>query len=322
MDKKEYLGRIYAVMTYINEHIDSDLSLRTLAKVASFSPFHFHRIFKAVLGENVNDYVKRIRLEKAANLLLHIKHFSITDIALLCGFSSNSNFSRCFKEHFGTCAREFRDKESKICKEESKIGEEFSGLIRYDAFSELATKNMTMKGLMQLKVQIKDLPKYHVAYIRHLSGVNKGEYNLNVTESFERVARWISSKKLSATQTHAIGICYDNPEITPSHKIRYDAAFIIQDNVTETQDKEIAIQDVPTGKYAVYTIEVDNPIGNTNGFEQAIIDMGKAIDYLYGEWLPNNPYLLDDRPCLEMYYTERNAPKIVIDYCLPIQPVV
>ena len=61
-----YRQRILAVQLYVQRHLDGDLSLDRLARVAHFSPFHFHRIFKAVVGEGVYEYVRRLRLEAAA----------------------------------------------------------------------------------------------------------------------------------------------------------------------------------------------------------------------------------------------------------------
>ncbi len=69
--QKEYIHRINKVIDYIEAHIDGDLSLEILADVASFSPFHFHRIFSAFVGETLNDFIKRLRIEKAASLLIN-----------------------------------------------------------------------------------------------------------------------------------------------------------------------------------------------------------------------------------------------------------
>ena len=64
--KDEYTARINRVLDYIEANIDTALSLETLAGVAHFSPFHFHRIFKAMTGETLNRFIQRIRVEKAA----------------------------------------------------------------------------------------------------------------------------------------------------------------------------------------------------------------------------------------------------------------
>ena len=73
---------MHAVVDYIDQHLDSRLDLTTLAGVAHFSPFHFHRLFHALMGESLGDYVRRRRLELAAIRLLSHRDLPIVDIAL------------------------------------------------------------------------------------------------------------------------------------------------------------------------------------------------------------------------------------------------
>ena len=112
MKRTEYISRINKVISYIDDHLAEDLSLASLPRIAAFSPFHFLRIFKAVVGENPIEYVKRVRVEKSAQYLIYRRDLSITEIAFLCGFSSSSIFSRAFSEHFKINARAFRNNNS------------------------------------------------------------------------------------------------------------------------------------------------------------------------------------------------------------------
>ena len=102
--KYEYLFRLNRTLDYIRDHCAEDLTLAKLAKVACFSKYHFHRIFRTLLGETVNRHVRRVRLEKAVRMLTFDKDKSIIDIALDCGFSSSQNFAKAFKAHFGGCS--------------------------------------------------------------------------------------------------------------------------------------------------------------------------------------------------------------------------
>ena len=94
LNRQEYQLRIDKVTDYIHNHIDQ--------------PFHFHRVFVFLTGETPTDYIKRIRIEKAALLLKQDKELSATEIARLCGFSSLSLLSRNFRQHFDMTIREFR----------------------------------------------------------------------------------------------------------------------------------------------------------------------------------------------------------------------
>src|SRR5262245_35860141 len=75
--------------------------MRELERAAMVSPFHFHRVFQALIGSTPADFMQRLRLEKALGLLSSPRPPSLTAIALACGFSSSSDFSRCFKRRFG-----------------------------------------------------------------------------------------------------------------------------------------------------------------------------------------------------------------------------
>ena len=106
----EYLFRLNRAIDYIQKHYDENLNLTKLAAIACFSKFHFHRLFRTFVGETLNDFVRRFRLEKAVHKLILEKHKSITDIALDCGFSSSQNFAKAFKSYFGVNSTFIREK--------------------------------------------------------------------------------------------------------------------------------------------------------------------------------------------------------------------
>jgi AraC family transcriptional regulator len=133
--REEYVSRINRVIDYIEINIDIELSLENLAKVANFSRFHFHRIFRAMVGETLNQFIQRIRIEKAAAQLIVNPKKSITEIAFDCGFSGSATFARAFKETFQMSASEWRSEghlqDRKIRKTNSKVSQTF-GKIRKD----------------------------------------------------------------------------------------------------------------------------------------------------------------------------------------------
>ena len=98
--RQEYIARINRVIDHIEADLVGDISLSRLAKVANFSEFHFHRIFRAMVGETLHQFVQRLRLERAASQLVSNPLTPITNIALDCGFSSSAAFSRAFKDGF------------------------------------------------------------------------------------------------------------------------------------------------------------------------------------------------------------------------------
>jgi len=107
IQKNIYQQRINAVIGYVRENLDADLSLETLARVAGFSPFHFHRVFKAITDETINALIVRLRLERAAALLRATPHLSITDAAFASGFNAVATFSRAVKKQYGLPASQW-----------------------------------------------------------------------------------------------------------------------------------------------------------------------------------------------------------------------
>ena len=307
----EYTARLNRVINHIGEHLDEPLTLPELADIAAFSPYHFHRIFKAMMGETLGGFVWRLRLEKAANLLLWQPTVRVTDIALACGFSSPSNFSRAFKQRFGVSATAFRAAEqSKYCKAGRKPEEGTPGRAIYAPRGGPATaQHRGRSGAMN--VEVRTLPSYRVAYVRRL-GYSKGVHQEHLNTAFRKVCGWVDAHGLFGPDTLVIGVPHDNPDITPDERCRYDACVTVPGDVTAGAG-DIDVQDLPGGKYAVQHIEVDDPLA-----------IGQIVDAVYGQWLPGSGYQADDRPPLEIYRDSGEpGPKttIVLDYCIPLKPL-
>ena len=94
--RAEYQRQLDAVTDYIYAHLDDDLSLDRLADVSGFSPYHWHRIYRAVRGETAAQTVRRLRLERAAAMLAQ-NAWPLERIARRAGFTSTDAFSRAFQ---------------------------------------------------------------------------------------------------------------------------------------------------------------------------------------------------------------------------------
>lgn len=107
--KAEYIRRINLALEFIEQHLGQTIQLDDVARASHFSSYHFHRLFHALVGETVNDYISRKRMEKAARMLLYKPDMSVTDVAEAGGFSSSANFAKAFKLYFGVSASELRN---------------------------------------------------------------------------------------------------------------------------------------------------------------------------------------------------------------------
>src|SRR5262249_10556788 len=124
-----YLSRINRVIDYISAHLAEPLPLEQLARLAHFSPFHFHRIFRSLTGEPLHAFVRRLRLERAVIQMANGPAASLTDIAMRWGFGSSSDFSRAFRQTYGFRPRDYsRDRFLQT----SKIRQDLWANARYD----------------------------------------------------------------------------------------------------------------------------------------------------------------------------------------------
>jgi len=311
--RQEYINRLNQVIDYIHANLGQQLSLSGLASVAGFSPYHFHRIFKSLVGETLGEYIQRARLERSANLLLSRPEDAIIDTAVACGFSSAAVFSRAFRAHFGASPRQFRSrKNSNLSKLDRKPGKDLSGDTGYNVGQRSAPDSQ--KSQIPMEIEVRKLPDMHVAYIRHIQGYRKGVPDSRIGQAFERVCRWASARDLTGPDTLVLGIYYDNPDITPVDRRRYDACVTIPQGIVAAQGV-IGIQDIPGGKYAMCRIEIS---------VSEVHRIGEMVDYMYGVWLPGSGYQADDKPPLEIYRETTGKPAgawICMDYCIPVKPL-
>ena len=170
---QEYKARINRVMDYIDGHIDQPIDLSALARIAHFSPFHFHRIFTVLTGETPNAFLQRIRIEKSAHWLQESRNISIGEIAQLCGFNDTSTFSRSFKKYFGLTATAFRNSPKGIFVYHGNRYSKNGQWVRKDdqpfgahnpQFCGVEFKLSIMKNT---PIEVKTMPEMNVIYVRH-----------------------------------------------------------------------------------------------------------------------------------------------------------
>lgn len=318
---EEYRSRINRVIDHIETNIDKDLSLRELSAIAHFSPFHFHRIFGAMVGETLNDFIQRLRLEKAAAKLISNPKNPVTAIALECGFSSPSTFARSFKDTFGMTASQWRSggylRHGKNGKQDSKDGKEVGNFRQdFDVYPQYTQGNnelnwrVEMKnGTLKAEVGVRDMPEMHVAYVRHI-GPYKGDEEL-FGNLFNRLMTWAGPRGLLRfPETKIMCVYHDDPDITDESKLRTDACITVPED-TEV-DGEIGKTAIPAGKYAIAHFEI-----TPDRYQD-------AWNAVYSGWLPESGYQPADGPGYELYYgTPDQHPegKHVVDICIPVKPL-
>lgn len=317
--RQEYISRINRVLDYIDRHIDQDLTLEELARVANFSRFHFHRVFKAMIGETLNRYVGRIRIEKAAVQLIYNPQKPITEIALDCGFSGSAVFSRTFREYFKMSPSQWRSEghiqgkalyksESKIHQTNGKIGKDLESVSFYiDDRTHYPTWRIIMKDLSQVKVEVKNMPELNVVYTRHI-GPYKGDEAL-FNNLFNRLMAWAAPRGLLRfPETQVLAVYHDDPDLTEEENLRVSTCITVPAD-TEV-DGEIGKMVVPGGMFAVARFEI-----TSEQYEA-------AWNTVMGEWMPGSGFQCDDRLCYELCHNnsdEHPEKKHIVDICVPVK---
>ncbi|WOD43185.1 AraC family transcriptional regulator [Hwangdonia lutea] len=222
-NKVFYEEKLNVIIEYIHNNLDSKIDIKTLAEISCFSPFHFHRISRALLGEPIGAYICRTRLETAAKLIRYATSDMAT-IAYRVGFETPSSLSKAFKSHFGISPTEYRK------------NKEFT-------FKKTNIMNVTLNIK---KPKIQDIDDMQCLYYRM-----QGAYQtLNYAGAWKKLWGQVKEQKLFTKGIKMIGLPHDDPKVTDDDKIRYDACLIIHKAAKPVGD--IGVKTLNGGKFAVF----------------------------------------------------------------------
>ena len=276
------------------------LSLKIIAEKAHFSPFHFHRLFKVIVGETVHNFINRKRIEKAAAYLLHQKDKNITEIAEKVGFSNLSSFSKSFKNFYGISPNKFKEesyqKYSKICKTKSKNGQ-----IKITFKQYLCSINNALNWLkMNAKTEIKKVPRLDLAYISH-----KGKMEA-IGSIYNKLVKWATPKGLINEETRMVTIYHDSPKITDPNNLRMSACIVLNDPIE--LNGEVNLRILSPTKCIVSRLEI-TPFQFQQAWESSFA------------FMIENGYKKSDVAPFEIYYNdaaEHPENKFIVDLCIPV----
>ena len=293
---ESYQKRVERVLAHIQNHLDGLLSLEELAGVAHFSPYHFHRIFRGMVGESVKEHVRRLRLERAAHQLRFTRQ-PVTAIAFDAGYQTHESFTRAFRAAFRESPSGFRENHGAFLLGQAPSVVHFSPDGRPGEFVPAPGAGSP------LEVRIERIGRLRLACARHL-----GPYE-QVGPTWAKLMAWAASKGLLGPAVRALGIPHDDPEVIPPDALRYDAALVVDQRVRP--EGEIEIQALGPGDYAVAT---------HRGPYQRV---GETYARLCGEWLPASGREELAAPAFEVY---RNSPAntppedLLTDIHVPLAP--
>ena len=276
----DYVARTNLAIDYIVNNLSGDLKLEEIANVAMFSPFHFHRVFRSLLGETLNQFVKRLRLERALYLMSHSPKLTLTEIALDCGFSSSSDFSRNFKTRFGKPPSSINLQELRSSNREAFASSQAAAGNKHNLSRLPENKNPD-----NFSVTLRQLPARNVAYLRVLD-----PYQPNaVPEASKRLVSWAEKRGLASGAW--LGYMWEDPEITDTKDCRYDLAVVLDsEKRLYLPDGEVGWHEFPAMQVAEVEIKGDIEL-----------EM-RAIDWLFRTWLPRSGFVPDEQPAFEAWH--------------------
>ncbi len=210
-----WIERICRVVDHIQSHLDEDLEPAELAARAGFSLHHFHRVFRGITDESVMGFIRRLRLERAAQRLTH-GQASVTDVALSSGYGSHEAFTRAFQVRFGRAPSQYREENTRQLKE--------------------------------LPCVVRQEPERWVIAHRHV-GSYEGCY-----DAWQRLEQWATLRNIARdADKSGFGLCYDDPEVTEVKHLRYDACLLLDQSSQLSGELPAGFVErkIPAGLYAV-----------------------------------------------------------------------
>lgn len=280
---EHYSARIEKVVAFMAQRLDQPLTLAQLAEAGHFSPYHFHRVYRGLMGETIANTQRRLRLHRAAHELLH-GHDGIAVIARRAGYASVAAFTRAFAAAYEQPPAAFRKRRAAP-----------PALARADF-------DPTLESLMY-SAQISTLAPHRAVALPH-----RGDYN-GIGAQFERLYGWAGALGLLAAQPpRAFGIYYDSPADTPAERLRSDACLAVPPQTAPGEGMRWI--EIAGGRHAV--------VIHTGPYSE----LQRAYDWLFCQWLPASGEEAGDAPVYEEYLNDsRSLPpeQWQTSICLPLK---
>ncbi len=274
---KENIERINKVVRHIEQSIDKEMSLDELSELACFSPFHFQRIFKEVLGETPKQFIKRLRLEEAARIIAFQPEINILEVALTVGFQSLEAFSRAFKDYYLISPDKYR-KSSEI--ERINITQ-----VPYSQNTLIDEPKIEISWpehnpeFDNLHIEIVKRPIQKCVYLQTTM-----QSPLLIKDCFKRIKQWSQARDLVDNETVFLGLIKDYPIFTSIDKCRFLTCVTL--NSQATTSGLVSFLEIPSTKYVTFKVE------------GSISEIIKASSFFVHSWMPGSGFKLKLEPIL------------------------
>lgn len=262
---KEHKKCVETAIDHITKNLHREVSLKELAEVVHYSPFHFQKLFREEIRETPKQYIMKLRLENALHFMIIHPHKSVLEISIDCGFSSPSAFSRAVRNFYGSPPDEIRRLSPR----------ERAQLIHRKTGERELHEPVAEDRLTALDVTIK-----RVSPITGIYAMAPFDDTRKIQEAFREITRLAEANDLTFSPRDVMGI------LTP-HQGNIYKAFVATGN-REVPSKFNALT-TKGGKYAVFSIRGDRT------------ETIRAAQFFFKEWLPQSGYRLADVSGFELF---------------------
>jgi len=215
--RTHYAQRLTPVLHWLATHPDADPDLHQLADLACLSPYHFHRVYRAMMGETVNATVQRLRMHRAAIALAGTQD-PLRNVAQRAGYDSDAAFNRAFGNVFGISPGRYRAARS---------------------------QPFTPKEQAMYPIDIEAFPGATLAVLPH-----RGSYQ-NIGTTFTRAFMLAVSRGIATPESIGFGVYFDDPEQVPESQLRSLAGMSVAPDAD--LGSELERFEIPAGRCAILT---------------------------------------------------------------------
>ncbi|MFJ4692501.1 GyrI-like domain-containing protein [Streptomyces sp. NPDC088766] len=257
------LERLNQAMEHIERHLGRPLDVAELARTAATSEYHLRRMFSALAGMPLSEYVRRRRLTVAGAEVL-ARRESLLEIAVRYGYGSGEAFARAFRAMHGVGPGEAR-----------RIGAPLVSQPRL-------TFRLTVEGSSSMRYRVVDKPAFTVVGLKARVPLVHSGPNQAIIDFVRRIAprRLEELEKLSDQDPRGVvAVCDDlDPSRAEGTELDYYQGVITSATPTAAPG-DATVLPVPAGTWAVFTTSGPAP--------RAIQDLWRDV---FTEWFPSNPY--------------------------------
>lgn len=268
MKQNPQLLRYKALLSYIEDHLSEEINIETVEEICHYSYRNINRIFEAIHQETIGKYIKRLRLEKAAQYLKY-SDLGVSQIAYEVGFEDRSAFSKAFKSKYHLSPLAFREDSASILEQQLQ--------------TLLSNEDQERQ---KLEFEIQYLPNFDYLFVEY-----RGDYENTaaIEKAWKSLLEYAGEKELLTDRLVFMTEIIDDAEISDDINSRYNQALVLEKPLKIEPESLFRTKKHLRQKYAKFSHK---------GSDRSRFDLYNRI---YAFWMLDVDLELADLPILELY---------------------